>query len=111
MREELRAEIVRALTAASTLLDDEYVDGKADLLKLASEVRSELERGDDVLCPTSKFAQEQSFGDEPFTVIEAFWHSDTVVLLAPDGYTVELAGWGDCTRVARSRRPVNEERP
>ena len=39
--------------------------------------------------------------DEPFTVIDAFWDSDTVVLLGPDGYTVELARWDDCTRVAQ----------
>lgn len=102
MREELRAEIVQALTAASRLLDEEYVDGKADLLKLASEVRSELERGDDVLFPSSKRAREMGFDDdEPFTVIDAFWDSDTVVLLGPDGYTVELARWDDCTRVAQ----------
>lgn len=63
MREELRKEVVRALRSSAIRLPYGMVDGREDLAKLADEVEQELEEGDEVECPTSKY--NERFINEP----------------------------------------------
>lgn len=94
MRGELRTEIVKALHVAATRLPD-LPDLSADLDRLALEVGTELEEGDEVECPTSKY-------NEQFLAEEGPQCGDLVEWLRPGLATrkAEVVGTGPGVSVA-----------